>query len=447
MQFKATKILIISIIAVGIFPFTVLAEDFSDVQDNHINFLAIQTLKNAGIISGYGDGTFMPEKLVSRAEALAIILKAKGITAEKSDAKIPFTDVPQDAWFYPMVQKGYETGKIKGYSDNTFRPNATITLSESLAMTMTFLEADTSKIETAFEGWDSPYKQYSQDKNLVDVDSLGMFPVYQDALTRARIVEIIYRMRIVIESNKPFDITKNWIAEVYSENHWKIKRPSNWQLTLKGMANSVLMTSGQPTSKFFTRLYPNNARLSISLLENAQALSSKDFFNKLKTDYATAYDSDQKKPTYKEVLVNGNPALIITSEPGAQLLHRYYDAAIYLPNKSILMFYGEYGTSAPGFSKHIETIIQTYEFTEKPVTEPKSLEQRTAELRENILVKDAWKSIASLFPDKKIISTDAIGIGTGPVDYYFTAEANLTIKLERNSGTILNVREGETSAF
>jgi hypothetical protein len=68
-------------------------------------------------------------------------------------------------------------------------------------------------------------------------------------------------------------------------------------------------------------------------------------------------------------------------------------------------------------------------------------------LRENILIKGKWNEIAPSFPDKRLIHTDAIGIGTGPVDYYYSAEANHTIKLERSSETILNAREGENFNF
>jgi len=117
------------------------------------------------------------------------------------------------------------------------------------------------------------------------------------------------------------------------------------------------------------------------------------------------------------------------------------------------MMYGDYGEAPIGewFKKYIDAIILSYQYVERPPAPPPPppipLEQRMETLRENILVADKWKEIAPLFPDKKLIHTDAIGIGTGPVDYYSSMEANHTIKLERNSGTILNIREGETNAF
>ena len=101
--------------------------------------------------------------------------------------------------------------------------------------------------------------------------------------------------------------------------------------------------------------------------------------------------------------------------------------------------------------KQIDAMILSYQYVERPPGPPPPppipLEERMETLRENILVADKWKDIVPLFPDKKLINTDAIGIGTGPMDYYYSAEANHTIKLERNSGTVLNIREGETSEF
>ena len=57
------------------------------------------------------------------------------------------------------------------------------------------------------------------------------------------------------------------------------------------------------------------------------------------------------------------------------------------------------------------------------------------------------KQLLNSLPDKVIIETDTIGVGTGPVDYYYSDGVNYTFKYERAADLILDTREGKTSAF
>lgn len=432
-------------------PSAVFGANFVDVLETHKHAFAIQTLKDAGMVSGYADGTFKPDQTVSRAEAVAIILKATGITATKTSAKLPFTDVPEDAWYFPMIQKGVSMEKLKGYSDKTFRPDNPVTLPEALALTISFYRVGVKKVDVAeviYDGldekaWYAKQAQFAKNKNLIEPDENGRVDPAK-ALTRGALAELIYRMRIFEQTQRPFDITSGWIETEHLDNFWKIKHPADWEV-FQGQKNSVIWKRAG-VQVFFTRLWPKSARLSISLVENPENLTGGQYFTKLKDAYLKAYP--ELKVIFVETMLGGKPALRISVHD-----QHIIDAAISLPNKNFLMMYGEYGEAPIGewFKKYIDAMILSYQYVERPPAPPPPppipLEQRMETLRENILVADQWKEIAPLFPDKKLIHTDAIGIGTGPVDYYSSAEANHTIKLERNSGTILNIREGETSAF
>jgi hypothetical protein len=50
-------------------------------------------------------------------------------------------------------------------------------------------------------------------------------------------------------------------------------------------------------------------------------------------------------------------------------------------------------------------------------------------------------------PEKVIIETDTIGVGTGPVDYYYSETVNYTFKYERTLDLILDTRKGRTASF
>ena len=57
---------------------TVNTDVFTDVQLGHPEYIALKYLKEKGVITGYSDGSFKPDNLISRVEALKIILAAEG---------------------------------------------------------------------------------------------------------------------------------------------------------------------------------------------------------------------------------------------------------------------------------------------------------------------------------------------------------------------------------
>lgn len=426
---------------------SVSGENFSDVPDTHPNTFAIQTLKDAGIVNGYADGTFKPDQAISRAEAVAIMLKAVGITATVTSAAVPFTDVPKEAWYFPMIQKGYAMGKLKGYPDKTFKPENAVSLPEALALTLGFFNISVTAVAiepVIYSGlsvtdWYAAYAQYAKDKNLIEPDSSGRVDPAK-FLTRGMLAEIIYRMRIIRDTGKPFDITSGWTVTEYPGNFWRMEHPAGWQI-FKGARNSVIWNN-TGIGIFFTRIWPASGRVTISIIENTENTGAAAFFANLKIKYSQTYETE--KISFLETQINGKSALKVLIPES-----RVIDAALALPNNNFIIISGDYGNAPTGqyIAKQIGYIIDSYEYIEAAIEPIIPLEQRMETLRENILIENKWSEIAPKFPDKNLIFTDAIGIGTGPVDYYYSAEATTTIKLERDSGTILNIKEGRTTEF
>ncbi|MFA6305182.1 MAG: S-layer homology domain-containing protein [Candidatus Gracilibacteria bacterium] len=128
---KISKLLIIAIaLSNFLLPQSVFAS-FPDVQSSHKNYTAIIYLQENGIIKGYSDNTFKPDNLVNRVEFLKIMIEGSGIITDIS-TKTPFSDINDQAWYAPYVRKAYDSGWIQGYADNTFKPSQTITKAEAL---------------------------------------------------------------------------------------------------------------------------------------------------------------------------------------------------------------------------------------------------------------------------------------------------------------------------
>jgi len=98
----------------------------------------INKAKGLDAIQGYADGTFGPNKSVSRAEALKILLTLSKLPLSQGTPN--FSDTPASAWYKYFVAFAQENNIIGGYSDNTFRPNAPITRAEVAKITLKIIE-------------------------------------------------------------------------------------------------------------------------------------------------------------------------------------------------------------------------------------------------------------------------------------------------------------------
>ncbi|MDD4151101.1 MAG: S8 family serine peptidase [Candidatus Gracilibacteria bacterium] len=100
---------------------------------NHFAKKYVDELINRGIIKGYSDNTFKPDNAITRAEYLSILMKALNIKVDSSITKsINFSDIENNSWQIKYAEKA----RLYGISSNSnkFRPNDYITRAEALAM-------------------------------------------------------------------------------------------------------------------------------------------------------------------------------------------------------------------------------------------------------------------------------------------------------------------------
>ncbi len=85
------------------------------------------------IVRGYADGSFAPDKSVSRAEFLVMLMNALKPRTESSE--LEFSDAGSiGAWARDAVAQALQAGIVTGYGDGSFRPHAGITRSEMTVM-------------------------------------------------------------------------------------------------------------------------------------------------------------------------------------------------------------------------------------------------------------------------------------------------------------------------
>ena len=92
----------------------------------------IEALKDAGITSGYPDGTYQPNRGVTRAEMAVFLLRAEhGANYNPpAVAHSRFSDVPDSHWAKDWIEQLAKEGITSGYPDGTYRPNNIVTRAE-----------------------------------------------------------------------------------------------------------------------------------------------------------------------------------------------------------------------------------------------------------------------------------------------------------------------------
>lgn len=138
-MYSATALAAFTAVAVG--ATGVMAEEtiFTDVTVSHPYAEGINALTSAGIVKGFGDGTFKPDAMVTRGQAAKMI--AGALKLDTSNVKNPnFKDIQTTNHYYNQIAALVATGFVNGYEDGTFRPANNIT-HDQLAKILTKVSA------------------------------------------------------------------------------------------------------------------------------------------------------------------------------------------------------------------------------------------------------------------------------------------------------------------
>ena len=100
----------------------------------------LNTAEHMQYMNGYTDGTFRPDASITRAEASKLLASLLVNKVENEDHL--FHDVSVSAWYADAVRQMTGFGLVNGYTDGTFKPNAKITRAEFVAILSRFPHTD-----------------------------------------------------------------------------------------------------------------------------------------------------------------------------------------------------------------------------------------------------------------------------------------------------------------
>lgn len=222
---KFGKLGIVAIISVCVCMLVSVAASAANLKDieKHWAKEYIEYGVEKGYISGYQDGTFLPDKTVTRAEFSKMINSAVKLTAVGT-AKGDFSDVKSSDWYFNEVKKAENAGYITGYEDGSFRPSNSVTRQEAAVVLSRIVLpineraninsfGDGDKIDT----WATDAVTMIAAKGYIKGDEKGNFNP-KGALTRSQAAKLIcefVRNENVVNKNQ--NITEAGKEIVYSE--------------------------------------------------------------------------------------------------------------------------------------------------------------------------------------------------------------------------------------
>lgn len=200
----AASIISLQIGATGVFAMPIVQVPLSDIADTQYQ-IAIEYLYGKGVIKGYDDGTFKPNKTISRGELLKILVGGAGYT--KPDATKYhdcFPDVKNN-WYAPYICFAKEKGWVNGYDDGMFKPEKAISKVEAIKMLMGSqfppalnAASQTSKYsDVDFTKWYGQYMFPAEAMKILDFAGTYYYP--EVFITRGEISNNMYRAMLILE--------------------------------------------------------------------------------------------------------------------------------------------------------------------------------------------------------------------------------------------------------
>jgi hypothetical protein len=172
---------------------------FKDVPKDYWVRKPISVMALLGIIGGYPDGTFRPEGNITRAEMCTVLMKIKG-TKDVGRAT-GFRDVPARHWAARYIAQAVAEGIVKGYPDETFKPNGLITRAEGVTIVARFAGLPEPKLleapypDVPGRHWAARYIMSAKEAGLLQY--LGKRFDLNKKLTRAEAVEILSKTELL----------------------------------------------------------------------------------------------------------------------------------------------------------------------------------------------------------------------------------------------------------
>ncbi len=177
---------------------------FGDINCNKYKN-EIEKLSSRGIINGFSDAEFSPDRTMTRAEFSTIVVRALGLGKGGNNV---FADVSGNSWYKDYVATAYNFGIVNGVSENTFVPEGTITVEQACVMVeragklcglgSTLSQSEINSLISKYSDgksiseWARSGVAYCVSKNLLYTSSGALFP--KASIKRSEVAYMLYNL-------------------------------------------------------------------------------------------------------------------------------------------------------------------------------------------------------------------------------------------------------------
>jgi S-layer homology domain len=151
----------------------------------------IEFVYNRGIVQGYDDGTYKPDKTLNRAELLKVVVTSSfdEWSYDYYDSESCFDDVEPNQWYTQYVCFAKAQGIVQGYDDGTFRPGQEVNFVEALKIM--FKGMDVQLTSSDEDPWYQMYYDTAASKYLIPYELRNQ---YHNDFSRAQAAEVLMRI-------------------------------------------------------------------------------------------------------------------------------------------------------------------------------------------------------------------------------------------------------------
>ena len=188
---------------------TVSFAAFTDVDANSSDAEAINVLASLDLLQGYEDGTFGPEKTITRAEFAAVVCRMAALESAAAGATgaTQFTDVAADHWATGYINLATQQGIIAGMGDGTFAPEDPVTFEQAVKMIVAALGY--TPMANANGGYPSGYLVVAAQNGVTS----GVSGKAGEAANRGSVAKMVYNaLEVPIMIQTGFGNNENWEA-------------------------------------------------------------------------------------------------------------------------------------------------------------------------------------------------------------------------------------------
>ncbi|NMO97788.1 S-layer homology domain-containing protein [Paenibacillus lemnae] len=219
-QILLAAILCFSSVSTGAEAKSVLYKDISSSYARD----AIETLTQRGVLTGVGDGLFVPRKPLSRAEFTAMLMRVLNMDAVNNDISA-FRDVSKSAWYYGWIHAAVNLSLVSGTGERVFEPNVFITRQEAAVMAARAMKLGNHAVqagrtvyadESVISSWAKSDVRLVSSAGWMKGDQYGFRPL--DFITRQEAAALIDRIlnagnvkRVVDTKAKTKGIRMGWL--------------------------------------------------------------------------------------------------------------------------------------------------------------------------------------------------------------------------------------------